>query len=678
MIKLTPQPVGSVPGVVRLDWLSRIVQGDRSAREALRLKLLRVLIATNLILGLNYLVWRWSFSVNWAIWPLGLFLIVAETYSYIDGLLFGITMWRLKRRPLIVLPPDNVTADVFITSYNEPVDLVRETVRNAVAITYPHQTYVLDDGNSPAIKAMAVEEGAGYIVRSTDWQGRPRHAKAGNVSNALVQTSGEFVLILDADQIPYPLVLDHTLGYFRDPKVALVQTPQWFYNLPAGDPFGSDAPLFYGPIQQGKDGWNAAFFCGSNAVLRREALMQLGVRRYVQELTQRVTTTLDRADHLLAAGEREAAGNALSAAAIAALHGYVEAARVSVRRGQSIQEVTWDFQRGVTEVARELVENDLVMIQSDLAEIQIQTGPIDAPSEEAFDDYTERLDQLASRDVSPLVAIQAVRRLVQSLDVDRADEAQPVIPLATISVTEDMATAMRLHALGWSSVYHHEILARGLAPEDLRTSLQQRLRWAQGTIQVMLRENPLIVAGLSIGQRAMYFATMWSYLSGIFSVAFLVAPMLYLFFGLSPVQAYSSEFFWRLIPFLVANQLVFMIVGWKLPTWRGQQYNLALFPLWIQAVTSSIQNVYFGKKLGFVVTPKTRQSGVYLGLVRIQLLAIGLLVAAIVVGLLKLAVGIASDGIPVMINVFWACYDIVSLSVVIDAATYQPPAESPR
>ena len=73
------------------------------------------------------------------------------------------------------------------------------------------------------------------------------------------------------------------------------------------------------------------------------------------------------------------------------------------------------------------------------------------------------------------------------------------MPMATISVTEDMATAMRLHGLGWRSVYHHEILARGLAPEDLGTMLQQRLRWAQGTLQVLLRENPLMQRGLSVG-----------------------------------------------------------------------------------------------------------------------------------------------------------------------------------
>jgi cellulose synthase (UDP-forming) len=70
--------------------------------------------------------------------------------------------------------------------------------------------------------------------------------------------------------------------------------------------------------------------------------------------------------------------------------------------------------------------------------------------------------------------------------------------LATISITEDMATAMRLHSLGWKSVFYPEVLAYGLAPEDLGTSLKQRLRWAQGTVQVFVRENPLFKKGLSL------------------------------------------------------------------------------------------------------------------------------------------------------------------------------------
>ncbi len=123
---------------------------------------------------------------------------------------------------------------------------------------------------------------------------------------------------------------------------------------------------------------------------------------------------------------------------------------------------------------------------------------------------------------------------------------------------------------GWRSAYHHEVLARGLAPDDVRTMLTQRLRWAQGTVQVMLRENPLVQKGLSIGQRLMYWATMWSYLAGFAALAYIAAPAIYLIFGILPVNAYSWDFFGRLIPFLLLNQFMFIIISRGTPpTWRG-------------------------------------------------------------------------------------------------------------
>jgi cellulose synthase (UDP-forming) len=641
--------------------------------------LIRVLVAANLLLGAYYLSWRYLYSINWANWPFALALLLAETYSYLDAWLFGLAMWRLRVRGEPPPPLQDTTVDVFITCYNEPVELVRDTVRAAIGIRYPHRTYVLDDGSSPSMRAMAEEEGAGYIVRSLDWQGRQRHAKAGNLNNALFQTSGELLLILDADQIPSPEILDRTVGYFRDPKLAFVQTPQLFYNVPPGDPFGCQAPLFYGPIQRGKDGWNAAFFCGSNAVLRREALMQMGVTHYVKELEERVRAALTAAETLLRRAEAEVAGeaNARARAALAELAAAVGAARARLRHGEPIQEVTWGFQRRAEEVARLLVADDLARIRRELAEIPglSELGDLDAALGDALDD-PETLAALTGRAASPLAAIGAVRGLLLEVDVDRQDEAQPLMPMSTISVTEDMATAMRLHGLGWRSVYHHEILARGLAPDDMRSALQQRLRWAQGTIQVMLRENPLGQRGLSLGQRLMYFATMWSYLSGFFVVIYLAAPILYLVFGLLPVWAYSLDFFLHLLPYLVVNQLLFVVVGWRMSTFRGQQYSLALFPLWIKAVWTALTNVWFGRKLGFVVTPKTRQAGqVDPRLILWQLIAIGALVLAVLYGLVRLALGLNGDTVSVVVNVAWACYDLVMLSAVVRAARYVPPEE---
>ncbi len=180
-----------------------------------------------------------------------------------------------------------------------------------------------------------------------------------------------------------------------------------------------------------------------------------------------------------------------------------------------------------------------------------------------------------------------------------------MLALATISVTEDMATSMRLHGAGWKSVYHHEILAYGLAPEDPKTMVTQRLRWAQGTIQVMLRENPLVQKGMTVAQRLMYWSTMWSYLSGFAALAYFAAPVIYLVFGILPVEAFSLDFFARLVPFLILSQLLFFVVGRGTPTWRGgQQYSLALFPVWIRACWTAFLNVYFDKPLDFAVTPE--------------------------------------------------------------------------
>jgi cellulose synthase (UDP-forming) len=636
--------------------------------------LIRLLIAANLILGVWYLSWRYTASINWAAWWIALPLLVAETYSFLDACLFGLTVWRLKRWGAVPEPPDGATIDVFITCYSEPVELVRETARAARAIRYPHQTYILDDGSSPAMQAMAQAEGVGYIVRSDAWRERSRHAKAGNLNNALFQTRGELLLILDADQVPRPEILDRVLSYFRDPDVALVQTPQWFYNTPPGDPFGSQAPLFYGPIQQGKDGWNAAFFCGSNAVVRREALMRLGITEYVRELARRVRRALDTADVLLRqAAKRHQTGEARIQEAIVALLSAVTRARKELRSGVPIQEVTWRFQDEARAVSRLLVAIDLARIRTELADIPgLDLDDVRGSMDEMLQDDTT-LEMLAGRTTSPLAAIETVRQLLLAVDVDRDDEAQPVMPLATISVTEDMATSMRLHALGWRSVYHDEILAVGLAPEDFRTSLQQRLRWAQGTMQVMLRENPLLKRGLSLGQRLMYFATMWSYLFGPFVICYLAAPVIYLFSGIAPVDAYSTDFFVHLLPYLLINQLVFLVVGWGRPTWRGQQYSLALFPLWIQAITSAIGNVYFGQPLGFVVTSKTRQGGVYWRLAWPQIAAMSLLVVAAIVGVLRVALGYFDDAAGTLVNLFWAGYDLVMLSVCIEALTYRPP-----
>ena len=641
---------------------------------------LRLLILCTALLGINYIVWRWLESINWEAWWIAVPLVVAETYSVIDSLLFGLTMWKVLRRNPAPPPPDDATVDVFITTYNEPVDMVLETAEAAQRIRFPHSTWILDDGDRHELAAAAAERGIGYITRSASWTAdKPRHAKAGNLNNALFETDGEYILVLDADQVPEPDILDKTLGYFRDPYMALVQTPQYFHNVPFSDPLGSQAPLFYGPIQQGKDGWNAAYFCGSNAVLRREALMQLGVRGYVRAVEDGIKRTLYAARKMVRAARKQAGSDQPEvAAALESVLQAVRDARRQLRDKRELADITFGFQQRVDAAARTIVDSDVTAMRADLEVIAALGENLEnTATAVVFDD--EALESLAGREWSPLGAIESISAMIRAVDVGRDDEAQPMLPMATISVTEDMATCMRLHAMGWRSAYHHEVLARGLAPDDVRTMLTQRLRWAQGTVQVMLRENPFVQKGLSIGQKLMYWSTMYSYLAGFAALAYFAAPAIYLIFGILPVSAYSWDFFGRLIPFLLLNQLMFIVISRGTPTWRGQQYSLALFPVWIRACYTAFLNVVFDRPLGFAVTPKTRQDvgAIPWHLVKWQLVVIVVLVIASIIGIVQLYFG-AISVLGVGVNVFWVLFDLLILSVVFQAVRYrghQPEGE---
>jgi cellulose synthase (UDP-forming) len=169
--------------------------------------------------------------------------------------------------------------DVFIPTYNEDIEMVRRTALAARAMEYPHRTWILDDGNRPAMRAMAESLGVRYLAREDNVD-----AKAGNLNHALPHSDADFIATFDADHAPRRDFLVKTLGYFDDAEVAFVQTPQDFYNL---DSFQnrtdastrvawSEQSLFFQVIQRGKDYWNAAFYCGSCAVIRRQSLDRIG------------------------------------------------------------------------------------------------------------------------------------------------------------------------------------------------------------------------------------------------------------------------------------------------------------------------------------------------------------------------------------------------------------------
>ena len=289
--------------------------------------------------------------------------------------------------------------------------------------------------------------------------------------------------------------------------------------------------------------------------------MQLGLVGYVKETEKSIRRALAASRSAISKARKSAdVGTPLVADVLDEVEAATRHAQEQLEAGEPLSEITYRVRRRVDAAVQTLVLADVSALQADLEEIAaMELAHVgDAGVPVVADDAVQRM---SARDWSPLGALESVQAVLDALTVERNDEAQPVMPLATISVTEDMATAMRMHAMGWESVYHHEILAYGLAPEDIKTMLTQRLRWAQGTIQVLLRENPLVQKGLKIGQRLMYFATMWTYLSGYAAVIYFAAPIIYLLLGILPVTSLSWDFFIRFIPFMVANQLLFAVAG---------------------------------------------------------------------------------------------------------------------
>lgn len=658
--------------------------GDRSRPPFSRLTLIRILVTLTVGLGINYIFWRWMFTLNWGQWWISIPLVVAESYSLIDVFLFGMTMWMSVIRPAPPAAPAGRTVDIFIATYDEPYELVMRTARAARDVTYPHSTWILDDGARAGMAKIAAHLGVGYLARGSEWVNRPRHAKAGNINNALMHTDGEFVLILDADQIPRPQILDDTLGYFVDERIALCQTPQVFSNVAPGDPLGSRADLFYGPIQQGKDGWNAAYFCGSNAILRREALLQLGIADYVKSVESNLGSALVGAQEAVKAFRLHyKTRDPRVAQALREVGKALAAARRHLAVGRlPLAEITFDLHHRIDLAGQLIVADDFAAINDVIGQLHQLPDDQDAAPPNRYDPSAYLAESairvFSSRQLSPLVALESVHAALRLVEIDRPDEAQPVMPLATISVTEDMATSMRLHGLGWRSVYHNTLLADGLAPEDAGTMLTQRLRWGQGTMQVFFRENPLSQRGMTFAQRLMYFATMWSYLSGFAAVVYFSAPIIFLMFGILPVAVSGWEFCARFLPFMVVNQLLFLFAARGIPTWRSQRFSLALFPVWIRACTSALESVLFRTPLNFAVTPKTRQesAGPQWHLIRPQIAVAVALVIAMAVGLVHLFAG-GADPVLTWLNLGWAVYNLVVLGVLIGAMTftgYEPPS----
>lgn len=403
------------------------------------------------VVGVFYLVWRYGTLgpqlpvFSWA-------LYLAEIYGLAAAILHIFMCWRLTVREAPA-PVPGITVDVFVPTYNEPTELVRRTLLAARNMDYRHETWLLDDGNRPEMKTLAERLGVRYLARTDN-----KHAKAGNLNNALAHSSGEMIAIFDADHAPQKRFLTRTLGYFADQRVAFVQTPQDFFNLDSyqhrlkasGKKLWTEQSLFFKIIQRGKDYWNAAFFCGSCAVVRRSALLEVG-------------------------------------------------------------------------------------------------------------------------------------------------------GFATETVTEDLHTSLRLHKAGYRSIYHAESLAFGIAPGNVAPFLKQRVRWGQGAMQVLKKENIFFTSKLTVAQRLNYLASIMTYFDGWQKGLFYFAPAFVLLTGILPIAADGWVFLCWFIPYYLLSAWIFEEIA------RGyggtiyiEQYNFARFAAFAWATLGLFRN-----NLKFVVTDKS-------------------------------------------------------------------------
>ncbi len=232
----------------------------------------------------RYLLWRLEHSLNF-IEPVGPYisiaLLAAEFYCFSTVLLLLIQVGIRGRKPsseLIPIQDYRPTVDIFIPIYSESLEILEPTLMAAQDVSYSNkQVYVCDDSHREAVRKMAETYDAIYI------KGPKKHAKAGNINNALNHSSGELVLIFDTDHLPVSGFLDETVPLLSDAKVGFVQTAHHFYNpdifqnsLRTPNAVPDEQDFFHHGIQTGRDKWGGAFFVGTGAVFRRKALEDVG------------------------------------------------------------------------------------------------------------------------------------------------------------------------------------------------------------------------------------------------------------------------------------------------------------------------------------------------------------------------------------------------------------------
>ncbi len=457
--------------------------------------------------GIIYYSWWFQFynAGNLFLYSL---LFLGETYHILMAFLFWHTVWPKRNRSkpvsLSAYSSGQATVAILIPVVSEPVSVVEQTILHAKAVNYKNKNiYILNDGyvagniNWQDYEILAERLNIKIITRRLSGG-----AKAGNINHALTKLKEEYLAIFDADMKPREDFLEKTMLYFADKNVAFVQTPQYYENYSDNQvTMGAweQQDFFFGPIMVGKNHYNASFLCGTNFVIRKNTLEDIG-------------------------------------------------------------------------------------------------------------GFNEK------------------------------------------NIAEDFITSLKIHQQGWRSVYVPEVLASGYAPFDLGAYYKQQLRWARGSLEVLLLHNPLFMRNLTAAQKLQYFSSALFYFNGVIVVIDMMIPLIFLFFGLQPVGVSTTQFSLYFIPYILLSLYNIFQVSDHTITFRSFSFSQASFYLQLVALWS----ILTGKKMGFVVTDKEQKAGNYLGLCLPHL-------TYIVVALVAITWGYFNRGLnPAYIaNVAWVLFNSV-------------------
>ncbi len=480
----------------------------------------QVLGLVALALAVGYLVWRWGFTLDGSSLWLGIPLVSAETYGLLMLALLTFSCWRLAERRT----PDPLvgrSTAILIATYDEDEDVLRPTVVGALAVRNDPrpEVWVLDDGGRPWVEEMCASIGARYLSRPAPRRG----AKAGNINHALEHVDSEFIVTLDADHVPRPELIERMLGHMGDPRVAVVQAPQAFYNRGFGhprsieDPLRNEQSIFFDVICRGKDRHGAAFWCGCPSLLRRDALMEVG---------------------------------------------------------------------GV----------------------------------------------------------------------------------ATATVVEDAHTSLGLIARGWKVVYHDEVLALGIAPEEIGAFVVQRGRWARGSLQMLRLDFPLLKRGLTWSQRIEYTASCLHFLEGPQRMIGMLVPALVLVTGAVPISASPLLYLAIFIPHFVLVPLASKaLTRGQYRILEGERFSIVRMEAYLRALAALPR----GRGAGFKVTPKGAPSGssqvlralrLPIAIAALTVVAIGYQTAAQIIGL--------PGELPPVASAITTAWGLVNVALIISVVSW--------